>query len=138
MMNEQTLGGTIFCYNAISQDYCLEEAVESLKALCDEVIVLDAGSTDGSDKLVKSFEDKKTKTICLPNEEWVKFKGRNKLAHFTNVAISSLSTDWNFNLQADEINCQIQQGKYSHHYWGTFNKQCCLLFYSSLCIAAAG
>lgn len=99
----KTLGGTLFCYNAISQDYCISEAVQSLKALCDEIVIVDAGSNDGSDTLVRSFYDEKTRVICLPNEEWNKQQGRTKLSYFTNIAIASLSTEWNINLQADEV-----------------------------------
>lgn len=99
----KTLGGTLFAYNAISQDYCLTEAVGSLKALCDEVVILDAGSTDGTPELIKSFADDKTKIICLPNEVWESQKGKTKLAFFTNLAIEALTTEWNINLQADEV-----------------------------------
>lgn len=102
-MGKQTLGGTLFVYNGISNDYCVAEAVASLKALCDEVVLLDAGSTDGTDKLLMSFADDTTKVILLPHEEWEKQKGREKLSYFTNIAISYLTTDWNINLQADEV-----------------------------------
>ncbi len=98
-----TLGGSLFGYRCIEQDYCLSEAIASLKALCDEVVLLDAGSDDGTAELMQSFSDEKTKVICLSNEEWHKQKGREKLAYFTNIAINSLSTEWNFNLQADEV-----------------------------------
>ncbi len=99
----KTLGGTLFAYNALSQDYCIESAVESLKALCDEIILVDAGSNDGTADLMMSFADGKTKVVCLPNDEWQKQQGREKLAYFTNIAINLLSTDWNINLQADEV-----------------------------------
>lgn len=102
-MSKQTLGSTLFAYCAIKHDYCLAEAVASMKALSDEVVLLDAGSDDGTAELMQSFADGKTKVICLPNEEWTKQQGRNKLSYFTNLAIASLSTDWNFNLQADEV-----------------------------------
>ncbi len=98
-----TLGGTLFGYNCICNDYCLSEAVASLKALSDEIILLDAGSTDGTAELMQSFADEKTKVICLSNEDWHSQKGREKLSYMTNIAINSLSTDWNFNLQADEV-----------------------------------
>lgn len=99
----KTLGGTLFAYQAISQDYCIEAAIKSLKALCDEIILVDAGSNDGTAELMLSFADEKTKVICLPNEEWNKHQGRTKLSHFTNISINSLSTEWNINLQADEV-----------------------------------
>lgn len=45
------LGGSIFIHNAIEFDYCLEASVSSLAALCDEVVLLDASSTDGTTDL---------------------------------------------------------------------------------------
>ena len=102
-MNKPTLGGTIFCYNAIKNDYCLSEAVESLKALCDNIVILDAGSTDGTKELVRSFADEKTLTVLCHNNEWESNHGREKLAYFTNKAITYLFTDWHINLQADEV-----------------------------------
>jgi len=99
----KTLGGSIFCYNATSQDYCIAEAIASLKALCDKVVILDAGSTDDTQEYIKHFADAKTIILNGSNSLWNMFKGREKLAHFTNVAMSVLDCDWNFNLQADEI-----------------------------------
>lgn len=100
---KQTLGGAIFCFNAVSQDYNLKESVTCLKALCDEVVILDAGSTDGTAELCHSLQDEKTTVIYLDNAEWHKQKGRTKLSFFQNIAIGALTTDWVFLLQADEI-----------------------------------
>lgn len=100
---EKTLGGSIFAYNTIQYDYCLKEAVECLKELCDEVVVLDAGSTDGTHELVKSFQDKKTQVVLCGPEEWENKHGKEKLSYFTNLASAFLTTDYYFNLQADEI-----------------------------------
>lgn len=98
-----TLGGAIFCYNAISQDYCLWETVGCLKSLCDEVVIVDAGSTDGTKEFCKRFEDEHTTVIYLSTSEWEKQKGRTKLSYFQNIAIGALTTDWVFLLQADEV-----------------------------------
>jgi glycosyltransferase involved in cell wall biosynthesis len=99
----KTLGGTLFVHNAISQDYCLEEAVRSLQALCDKVVILDAGSTDGTAELVRSFWNDNTTIALLDEKLWNAQQGRQKLSHFTNKAIAILDTDYNFNLQADEV-----------------------------------
>lgn len=98
-----TLGGTLFAFNAISQDYCVDAAIQSLIALCDKVVLLDAGSTDSTAELMKGYESENTKVICLQKDEWNKQIGREKLAYFTNIAIGSLDTDWQFNLQSDEV-----------------------------------
>ena len=99
----KSLGGTLFGYRCLSQDYCLAESVACLKEFCDEIILLDAGSDDGTAELMKSFEDKKTKVILLSKEEWDSQHGAQKLNYFTNKAIDHLTTEYNFNLQADEI-----------------------------------
>lgn len=98
-----TLGGTLMVRNAIQYDYCVVEAINSLKELCDEIVVVNVGSDDGTAELLWDLVDVKTTVIELSKKEWDDFKGREKLAHFTNVAIGCLTTDYNFNLQADEI-----------------------------------
>ena len=102
-MSKPTLGGIQFVRNGIELDYCFEESISCLKALCDQVIILDVGSTDGTTEIVKSFEDEKTKVVCLPASEWDKLKGKEMLAHFQNMAKEMLTTDWYFLLQSDEI-----------------------------------
>lgn len=98
-----TLAGSLFAYNAISQDYNLSESVQCLKQFCDEVIIVDAGSTDGTSELIKTFQDRKTKVVLCDNEEWEQQKGSQKLAYFQNKAIPYITSEWNFLLQSDEI-----------------------------------
>lgn len=99
----ERLTGVTFAHNAIVQDYCLQECVQSLKEFCDEIIILDAGSTDGTDELIKSFQDKSTKVILCDNEEWVSQQGKWKLSYFTNKALQQVDTEWFYYQQADEI-----------------------------------
>jgi glycosyltransferase involved in cell wall biosynthesis len=101
-MKENTLGGSLMVYNGLCNDYSIKAAVESLIALCDKCCILDCGSTDGTAELVKSYESESVKVILLTKDMWDAQKGKEKLSYFTNVAIESLDTDWNFNLQADE------------------------------------
>src|SRR5688500_11434611 len=104
----KTLGGALFIWNGISQDYCFREAIYCLLDLCDEVSIL-YGGTDGTEEAVESVV-----TNCLrmgqdiylttiDQEIWDLHKGRTKLSHFTNEAIRRLKTDFVFMLQADEI-----------------------------------
>ena len=98
-----SLGGTIFVRNAIEFDYCVLEAIRCLQELCDEVVVVDAGSDDGTTELLNEIKDDKTIILTLSKEDWDNQHGKEKLAYFTNIAIGCLSTDYNINLQADEI-----------------------------------
>ena len=96
------LGGTTWAYNAISQDYHIEETVAALSDVCDEVVVLDAGSTDGSDKLIESLQTKKVKVLLMPNSMWIEQQSQKKLSFFTNLCINALSSEWHLHIQADE------------------------------------
>lgn len=99
------LAGTIFVHNAIKFDYCLKEAIESLLGFTDRVYAVDAGSDDGTQEIIKSFDERVVK-IFLSKEEWDAQQGREKLNYFTNIAIKAAQNDgfeWQFNLQADEI-----------------------------------
>lgn len=98
-----TLGGIIFIRNGDMYDYCYRESIACLQALCDKVVVLDAGSTDGTAEVVQQYEDQNTTVICLGEEEWDKQQGREKLSYFQNLALSFLDTDYYFLLQGDEI-----------------------------------
>lgn len=98
-----TLGGVLFCYNAIIHDYCVEEAISSLLEVCDEILILDAGSTDGTTELLTKFVSSKCVVVQLGKEEWEKRHGREKLSYFQNLAKAMLTTDYYFLLQADEV-----------------------------------
>lgn len=98
-----TLGGVTFVRNGWQYDYCFREAIVCLQELCDQVVVLDAGSDDTTNITVKQYEDQNTMVICFDKLEWERQRGRTKLAHFQNLAKSFLDTDYYVLLQADEI-----------------------------------
>lgn len=98
-----TLGGVTFVRNGWEYDYCFRETIACLQELCDQVVILDAGSDDTTDITVKQYEDQNTMVVCLDKNEWSKQRGRTKLAYFQNLAKSFLDTDYYFLLQADEI-----------------------------------
>lgn len=100
------LAGTLIVYNGIKSDYCFVEAVNSLKDACDLVIIVDCGSSDGTQSILATLIDSKTKIINFSTEEWFRQQGREKLAYFTNKAIKEAKREgfeWQFNLQADEV-----------------------------------
>lgn len=107
----KTLGGASFIHNGIVQDYNYRETIDCLVELCDKVVIVDAGSTDGTyedlrsyiDEVNKPFYNTRVLLIRASTEEWHAQQGREKLSFFSNIAISALSTDWVFYLQMDEI-----------------------------------
>jgi glycosyltransferase involved in cell wall biosynthesis len=48
MRKEVTLSGYATTFNCVKQEYPFEACVESMLGFCDEVVVVDAGSTDGT------------------------------------------------------------------------------------------
>jgi glycosyltransferase involved in cell wall biosynthesis len=96
------LGGTIICYNAIKYDYCIKESIDCLVELCDEVVVLECNSEDGTPKLLKKLYGK-NKNVTIIKADWDCATGFEKLSILTNEAKEYLDTEWYVNLQADEI-----------------------------------
>lgn len=103
----KTLGGSLFIRNAVQFGYCLIEALESLYALCDQVSVLECGSDDGTQELLKTWAAGKLagpkKLIINYDHPWKVGKDYDRLAILADIARSYLTTDWHFMLQADEV-----------------------------------
>ena len=64
-----TLGGTIITHDCIKYDYCIKEAINSLIEICDEIIINDAESTDGTIELIKKMQINFPK-IKLFHDKW--------------------------------------------------------------------
>lgn len=112
-----TLGGTLIAHNCLSFDYCIKEAIESLLPVCDQVVLLDAESTDGTLGLLKSYKSEKVSVI---QSDWIPQHAGAHLALLTNKALASLRADMHINLQADEVlheydYAMIRESAQSHH-----------------------
>ena len=112
-MIKHKLGGASFIHNGIKQDYHYKETIQCLADLCDEVVIVDAGSDDGTyeslidyiDQLNKEYDIgyTKIKLLRFTNAEWHAERGREKLSYFSNKAIEALNSEYVFYLQMDEI-----------------------------------
>lgn len=98
-----TIGGSLFIRNAIQYDYCVEESILSLVPLCDEIVVLDCKSTDGTTQKLAALARKYPKIRLHKNITWECAADYNRLRILANLAISYLKTDWHFMIQADEV-----------------------------------
>lgn len=97
------LGGTMFIIDGMELDYCFKESILSMQEHCDEVVIVDAGSKDGTQDVLKTLENNFTKIIYLDRSEWDSLHGWHKLNYFSNKAIAELTTEWNWYQQGDEI-----------------------------------
>lgn len=97
------LGGTVIVRNGNRLDYCWKEAVLSLVPICDEVIICDSESDDGTlgeaDEI--SYEHKNVHVLTFKWES-----PKNDLqwwVRWVNYARERLSTDYHLQLEADEV-----------------------------------
>jgi glycosyltransferase involved in cell wall biosynthesis len=98
-----TLGGSEFVHNAIEYDYCIKESLSSLCAVCDDVVVLDAESTDGTLDLLHDLAKERKNLRVISGGKWNCAENYHRLAKLANIAKSFLKTPWHFMLQADEV-----------------------------------
>jgi len=99
----QTLGGTLWVRNAIELDYCVEPAIRSLAGVCDQVLVGDAQSTDGTLELLTKLADELPNVEILGNLPWGCADNYMRISMLANMVREELKTDWHLMLQADEV-----------------------------------
>lgn len=98
------IGGSLFIHNGIIQDYCFEAAIRSLVHVCDEVVVCDAESTDGTlDKLNELRTSIGGFTIHSAPWKPVMYTHGRWLAETGNFTRNFLKADYHVCLQADEV-----------------------------------
>jgi len=103
-MNLKTdITGTLFVKDNFRLDYCLEESVRSLLPFCDEIIVLDCGSRDGTQELIRNLANENTKIKAVYDHPWDVAYGYHRLRIIADDARRMVKTNWHFMLQADEV-----------------------------------
>lgn len=98
-----TLGGSLFVRDALRLDYCLAAAIDSLAPVCDDMVVLDCGSTDGTLDLLADLAARHSHLRVLTGQPWELGDNYVRLALHANAAREHLRTRWHFMLQADEV-----------------------------------
>lgn len=97
------LGGSLFIHNGLKYDFCLKESIESLIELCDEVVVLDAESDDGTLDFLQTLEKSNPKLKVYDHGKWECAEHYDRLPILANQAKELLNSEWHFMLQADEV-----------------------------------
>jgi len=96
------ISGFTFVRNGVKYDYPFLESINSLLALCDEVIVAVGQSEDDTLKCITSLHSPKIRILETVWDESIR-KGGTILSEQTNLALDQVSGDWAIYLQADEV-----------------------------------
>lgn len=102
-MRIKGLGVSLFVHNAIEFDYCVAESIASMIDLCEEMVVLDCESTDGTTELLQNYLAGYKHVKFIKDVKWEVGTKYERLPILANLAKSHLNTPWHFMLQADEV-----------------------------------
>jgi len=95
------ISGYVCVRNAIQLDYCVVESVRSLLPVCDEVVVCDGESTDGTRKMIEGMGEPKIRILDYP---WANPDGDSSFwVEWLNWARVRLNYDFQLTLDADEV-----------------------------------
>lgn len=99
----KTLGASVAVYKGVEHDFCFEACINSLMGVCDEVCVGYIPSDDGTVEILKDMARYQPKIRLL---EYPDLKPHNDglwVMTWTNWIRERLSTDYNFQMDADEV-----------------------------------
>lgn len=99
-----TIGGICCIRNPTSLDYCIEASVASLLPICDQIILCDSDSNDGSAEKLSELAAANPK-IKLINRPWRQAHRESYVwwTDWINFAREHLTTDFQIQLDADEV-----------------------------------
>lgn len=93
------LSGLTIIRNAFDNGYMIDEVIKNLKAICDEVIVCDGYSDDGTAEYLKTVDG-----ITLYQDKWNTSSSEGlEFRKITDLGKSRCNGDYIFYLQSDEL-----------------------------------
>lgn len=98
------ISGYTMIRNGISLDYCFEETIRSLLPVCDEVVVCDSESTDGTRERLVEMQSSEPK-IRIVDWPWPNpvARGWEWFVEWINFVRLKLDFDYQIQLDADEV-----------------------------------
>jgi glycosyltransferase involved in cell wall biosynthesis len=104
IQNEPRISGYTTAYDCIKNEYPYEDSIRSMLGFCDEVVVVDGGSTDGTWEHLTKWASEEPRLKIIQNiRDW----GHKRFAVFDGdqkaVARSHCTGDFCWQMDADEI-----------------------------------
>lgn len=103
------ISGYTITRDCVLHDYCFEECIRSMLPFCDEVVVGDAMSRDGTRERALAI-DSRVRIVDCPRHENI-FGQRDFIALWMSFTREHLSGDYQFYLDADEV-CGQETGQW--------------------------
>lgn len=92
--------GLLIIRNGVECGYTFQEALLTLDAVCDEIIVCEGYSTDSTFDEIESLKNPKIKIF---RDAWERCADGSEFARVTNLGLRRCTGDYIFYLQADEL-----------------------------------
>ncbi len=93
----------IYCFirNGVKYDYPFIESIESAIPIADQIVINECSSDDNTLELLKELKEKYPEKIKIIRDDWVTH--HSELSARGNTCIPHLTTQWHWQLQADEV-----------------------------------
>ena len=98
---DNLLGIYCFIRNGIKYDYPFIESIESAIPVADQIVINECSSDDDTLEVLQTLKEKYPEKIKIIRDDWVTH--HSQLSQRGNACIPHLTTQWHWQLQADEV-----------------------------------
>lgn len=97
------ISGYSFSHNAIKGDFCLKECIQSMLPICDEVVIGEASSDDGTAEMLHEWAKREPK-LRIINQPWTQpVRNPRWFVEWINETRKHLNCSFQLTLDADEV-----------------------------------
>lgn len=123
-----TIGGHIIIHDAVANDYCVAECIESLSGICDRILVVECDSTDNTLDVLRKIALNNPKVV-ITHHPWVPSRNMQWIRDIVHHTKHLIGTDWYVSMDADEVLSPGQYGIIRQHVISKGHTQTCGVFH---------